>query len=119
MTDLLPGQLAYVFGVSILDAALLSWVALLWYRRSVRRLMRERGPETVAPPAEPRQTAAPIGHTSSNERLEEFSLTEEPPESTTARTSVIPRAGQRRVMLAYAAGAAAYAAVITTLKFTA
>lgn len=119
MTDLLPGQLAYVFGVSILDAALLSWVALLWYRRSVRRLMRERGPETVAPPAEPQQTAAPIAHTSSNERLEEFSLTEEPPESTTARTSIIPRAGQRRVMLAYAAGAAAYAAVITTLKFTA
>ena len=41
MTQLLPGQLLYIFGASILDAALLSWLALLWYRRSVNRLMRE------------------------------------------------------------------------------
>ena len=119
VTDLLPGQLAYVFGVSILDAAFLSWVALLWYRRSVRRLMREGGPDAVTPPAEPRQPAVPTAHTSPDDQLEEFSLTEEPPESTNVRSSVIPRAGQRRVILAYAAGAAAYAAVITTLKFTA
>jgi hypothetical protein len=38
-----PGQLAHVFLISILDAALLSWLALLWYRRSVRRLMGGRG----------------------------------------------------------------------------
>ena len=41
MSQLLPGQLLYIFGASILDAALLSWLALLWYRRSVNRLMRE------------------------------------------------------------------------------
>ena len=28
VTDILPGQLAHTFGVSILDAALLSWLAL-------------------------------------------------------------------------------------------
>jgi len=118
VTDLLPGQLAYVFGVSILDAAFLSWVALLWYRRSVRRLMRERGPGTVSRPAEPPQPARPSAHTSSDGQLEEFSLTEEPPESTSVTTNVILRAGRGRVILAYAVGAAAYAAVVTTLKFT-
>ena len=41
MTEILPGQLLYIFGASIFDAALLSWLALLWYRRSVNRLMRE------------------------------------------------------------------------------
>ena len=43
MGALLRGQLAYVFLTAILDAALISWIALRWYRRSVRRLMRERG----------------------------------------------------------------------------
>lgn len=119
MTDLLPGQLAYVFGVSILDAALLSWLALLWYRRSVRRLMRERGPDAVTPSPEPRQPASTIVRPSSHDRLGEFPLTEESPESTNVTPAVIPRAVQRRVMVAYAAGAAAYAGVITTLKFTA
>jgi hypothetical protein len=119
VTDLLPGQLVYVFGVSTLDAAFLSWVALLWYRRSVRRLMRERAPEAVTPTEESRQAAVPTAHTSSDDQVEELSLTEEPPESTKVRRSVIPRAGQGRVILAYAVGAAAYAAVITTLKFMA
>ena len=119
MTDILPGQLAYVFGVSILDAAFLSWVALLWYRRSVRRLMRERGPETVLPAAEARQPAMPTAHTSSNSPLEEFSLTEEPTESPNVRKSVSTHTGNRRVILAYVVGAAAYATVVTTLKFTA
>ena len=39
MGSVLPGQLVYVFFVSIVDAAILSWLALLWYRRTVRRLM--------------------------------------------------------------------------------
>ena len=119
MTDLLPGQLAYVFGVSILDAALLSWLALLWYRRSVRRLMRERGPDIVTPSPEPRQPASTIVRPSSHDRAGDFPLTEESPELTNVAPAVIPRVVQRRVMVAYAAGAAAYAAVITTLKFTA
>ena len=52
MTQLLPGQLLDVVGASILDAALLSWLALLWYRRSVNRLMREAPPAAVAGPVE-------------------------------------------------------------------
>ena len=54
MTQLLPGQLLYIFGASILDAALLSWLALLWYRRSVNKLMREVPPHTAAASAEQR-----------------------------------------------------------------
>src|SRR5882672_3937358 len=41
MRALLPGQLAYVFLIAILDAALISWIALRWYRRAVKRLMSE------------------------------------------------------------------------------
>jgi hypothetical protein len=117
VTDLLPGQLVYVFGVSILDAAFLSWLALLWYRRSVRRLMRERGPDAAALPAEPRQPASPIVHTA--DRHGQFPLNEESPESANATPAVIPRSVRRRVTVAYAVGAAAFAAVITTLKVTA
>jgi hypothetical protein len=114
VTDILPGQLVYIVGVSILDAALLSWLALLWYRRSVRRLMREGGAAPSAPHAEssprpvlPASTAAagPGG----------LSLTEEQA-GTTTRTP-LGRPGLRRVILAYSLGAAAYAAVITTLKY--
>jgi hypothetical protein len=118
VTDILPGQLAYVFGVSILDAACLSWVALLWYRRSVRRLMREGGPTDISAPATPGQPFVPGDRTSPAGQPEEFSLNEEPAASTEAGT-ILPRARQGRVIVAYALGAAAYAAVITTLKFTA
>ena len=59
MTQLLPGQLLYIFGVSILDAALLSWLALLWYRRSVNKLMREAPPDTAAASAEWRESSVP------------------------------------------------------------
>src|SRR5688572_14724090 len=81
--------------------------------------MRERGPDAVTPSPEPRPPASTIVRPSSHDRLGEFPLTEESPESTNVTPAVIPRAVQRRVMVAYAAGAAAYAGVITTLKFTA
>ena len=119
MTDLLPGQLAYMFGVSILDAAFLSWLALLWYRRSVRRLMRERGPAATAPAAEPSPPASATAGTSTHDRLGEYPLTEESPESTNVASTVIPRPVQGRLVVAYSVGAAAHAAVITTLKFAA
>lgn len=114
MTDILPGQLAYIFGVSILDAALLSWLALLWYRRSVRRLMREGSAGTLAPPVEAsRPVRAAATKPAGPDRV---SLAEEPA-GTTPR---IPLGGHGlgRVVLAYSLGAAAYAAVITTLKFS-
>ena len=114
MRDILPGQLMYVFGVSILDAAFLAWLALLWYRRSVRRLMREGAPKgsgrtiELAPPTSSAETAAA-------ESLE-FVLREEQPVDVRS-ASVLSRAGRGRVIAVYCVGAAAYAAVITTLKF--
>ena len=48
MNQLLPGQLLYIFGASFLDAAVLSWLALFWYRHSVNRLMREVSAGAIA-----------------------------------------------------------------------
>jgi hypothetical protein len=113
--DILPGQLVYVFGVSILDAAFLAWLALLWYRRSVRRLMREGSPGTAGRPAD-RASALPAS--SARGKSDEFSLREEQPDQVVHDTLSFPRGRLRRVVAAYCLGAAAYAAVITTLKFT-
>jgi hypothetical protein len=128
VTDLLPGQLTYVFAVSILDAAFLSWLALLWYRRSVRRLMREGAPGSAALPAAPpvatsqslvedARTHSAVGVEAPSLELDELSREDWHPDSTNAGSG--RRAWQRRVVLAYVAGAAAYAAVVTTLKFSA
>jgi hypothetical protein len=115
VTDILPGQLIYIFGVSILDAALVSWLALLWYRRSVRRLMREGSAGTTAPQVEhsPPPVRRPATAAAAPDGL---SLAEE--QAGTAPPTPLggPRLG--RVVLAYSLGAGAYAAVITTLKFS-
>src|SRR4029077_8877233 len=74
VTDILPGQLVYIVGVSILDAALLSWLALLWYRRSVRRLMREGSAGTPAPPVESSQRPVLLPETTAAAGPGDFSL---------------------------------------------
>ena len=80
MTQLLPGQLLYIFGASILDAALLSWLALLWYRRSVNRLMREARPDTAAG-AEQQDSSVPSRAAAPPTEPGELILTEERPEA--------------------------------------
>ncbi len=116
MTQLLPGQLLYIFGASILDAALLSWLALLWYRRSVNRLMREAPPDAVAGSAEQHDSPVPSQSAVSPTEPGELILAEERPE-TLPHTAAIPRPGMVRLIVAYSVGAAAFAAVITCLKF--
>ena len=116
MTQLLPGQLLYIFGASILDAALLSWLALLWYRRSVNRLMREAPPDTVAASAEQHDSSVPSQSAAPPTEPGELILTEERPE-TLPHTAAEPRPGMVRLIVAYSAGAAAFAAVITGFKF--
>ncbi len=56
----LSGQLIYHFLIAVFDAAVLSWLALVWYRRSMRALMRAPAPAdpTGAPIAAP-STGAP------------------------------------------------------------
>lgn len=117
MTDLLPGQLVHIFGISILDAALLSWLALLWYRRSVRALMREAAPGMAGSPAAWFDNSVAPSRAGIAEPGE-FTLAEVTP-ATTARRPHLPRSGMERVVVAYALGAAAFAAVVTTLKFAA
>ncbi len=115
MTERLPGELSYIFAISILDAVLLSWLALLWYRRSVRRLMSEGVQKPVSSLDGSHGAALPVATAGSGEP-DGVSLTEE--QATPAgATSILHRAGLGRVVLAYGLGAALYAAVITTLKF--
>ena len=116
MTQLLPGQLLYIFGASILDAALLSWLALLWYRRSVNRLMREAQPDAVAGSAEQHNSPVPSQSAVPPTEPGELILAEERPE-TLPHTAAIPRPGMVRLIVAYSVGAAAFAAVITCFKF--
>lgn len=115
-TDLLPGQLAYVFGVSILDAALLAWLTLRWYRRSVRRLMREGATPTSGLPVEAGQRAV-VTEVAALSQPDGLLLSEEQPEP--GGHPFLRQAGLGRLIVAYSLGAASYAAVITTLKFTA
>jgi hypothetical protein len=110
MGALLTGQLAYVFLVASLDAALISWVALRWYRRSVRRLMRERGtPAVVAvesaaegPPSVPVASPPPL-------TIALFQAQN----ATQSRRSAHTGMGWRRLTVAYGIGAALHSAVIT------
>jgi hypothetical protein len=114
VTDILPGQLIYIFVVSILDAALLSWLALLWYRRSVRRLMREVAPGVAGPPAEAPAPSGARSPAAPHSAPGELTLVEERHEAAPRETTL---KGRTTVIIAYCLGAAAYAAVITTLKF--
>jgi len=117
MGALLNGKLAYVFLVSILDAALISWIALGWYRRSVLRLMRERGApsraiaavENAPGQASPSMPPAPLEPLT----VALFDLEDRPK----GRRPRPPGVGLRRLSIAYCIGAALYSAVITYFFF--
>jgi hypothetical protein len=112
----LNGQLLYIIGVSILDAAILSWVALRWYQRSVSRMMRpdaaarqqhdstalvESVPlETGVPPSVPRVP------------LDVALVVPERPSSRTGWQRDWP-ADWPRVAAAYVIGAALFSTVVT------
>ena len=116
MTQMLPGQLLYIFGASIFDAALLSWLALLWYRRSVSRLMREVAPAAEAGTVERHDFPVPSESAASPTERVELKLSEERAD-TLSHAPAVPRPGMLRLVVAYSAGAAAFAAVITCLKY--
>ena len=116
MTQLEPWQLLYLFAVSILDAALLSWLALLWYRRSVNRLMRETPREQGTGSFERHDCSVPSPTTASPIEAGDLKLTEERPQASPHHAAVL-RPPMRRVILAYGVGAAAFAATITGFKY--
>lgn len=112
--ELLPGQLTQVFLISILDAALLSWLALVWYRRSVRHLMGQRGspsyPAVAPEPAPPRASVAGAAQPLA------FALFEPAP-GWPPREALLPH-GKRRLAAAYCVGALVFGATITALKLS-
>jgi hypothetical protein len=111
MNDL-PGKLIHLFGVSIIDAVLLAWLALLWYRRSVRRLMRGAVAAAATPTTDVHQPSPPA----TSPLADELQLAEEHILPTEAAATWREASG--RVILAYCLGAAAYAAIMTALKFS-
>ena len=117
MGGLLTGELANVFLIAILDAAVISWIALRWYRRSVRRLMQQRGSQSAtmapverapdqSPPSTPAASPAPLT----------FAVFDAQ-EAALSKRSQHAGMGWRRLAVAYGIGAALHSAVITTVFF--
>ena len=119
MGGLLTGQLAYVFLVAILDAALISWIALGWYRRSVLRLMRERGaPSRVTGAVESAPDQAPPSTPATPLEPLTFAVFDSDGRAQ-SRSSQLTDIGRGRLSIVYAIGAALHAAVITYSFFSA
>jgi hypothetical protein len=111
---LLTGQLAWVFLCAILDAAVISWIALRWYRRSVRRLMWQPGGKASASAAVaavpgPSSASAP----SASPQPLSVSLFDGQ-DAVPAKRSPHAGLGWRRLSIAYGIGAALHSAVITS-----
>jgi hypothetical protein len=111
MDDLLPGELAYIFLISILDAALLSWLTLRWYDRAMKKLMRARVMPDSAVPATTSDDVPPHAPVIALSPLR-FALFG--PDGARPASGVLTR----RVVLAYVTGAALYSAVITALMLS-
>ena len=120
MDGLLSGKLGYVFFVSIADATILSVLALVWFRRSVRALMARRGSVSVAlnAVADERSRATGLRAHHPTPKLS-FALFESDAARASARAPAMlrQRALRRRLVVAYSLGAGAYALVMTTLQF--
>jgi hypothetical protein len=118
VNGLLTGELGYVFYVSIVDAAILSVVALFVFRRSVRRLMRSQGSgERVAADApsplrrEPTPSASPKSLSFAVFEPRDIDRREPPV------AAELNRPARRRLVVAYTLGALAYSVVMTALQF--
>ena len=109
MGDTFNGELAYVFLVSIVDAAVLSWIALRWYRRSVSRIM-QRPPGLPEPldHDEPPADAAAAARDPLRMGVVEASRV-----PTTALAQSLPASVWQRVAIAYGTGALLYSAVMS------
>ena len=111
MDDLLSGKLGHFFLVSIVDAALVSLLVFWWYRRSVRTLMGRTGAgaQPLRDPHSPARSPAPPP--AAGPLL--FVLSDSPgPES----RSRVTGPGILRLVTAYGAGAAAFAAGMVILQ---
>jgi hypothetical protein len=115
MTELLSGQILHTFGIAVVDAVLLSWLTLAWYRRSVLRLMTQRVPGGARPadldkPLEEPRLAATHARGPASLSFAMFDSGVAPPSTRHGDPAV--RAVRVRLILAYAFGAAAWSAVM-------
>jgi len=105
----LPGQLAYVFLISIADAALLSWLTLRWYAHSMRKLMMARSQSGASPISAAADAAAipPRTAPASPLKFALFGAAGAPPPTATFSLS--------RLVVAYCVGAGLFSAVTSVL----
>jgi hypothetical protein len=112
----LNGQLFYIIGISILDAAVLSWFALRWYRRSVSRMMRP-SPARYDDPLPFAETAAldpPVLSRPAHTPLDIALVVPSAPSSGTgSRWQREWPAPWHRLAAAYVVGAALFSTVVT------
>src|SRR5262245_15903175 len=114
MTDTLAGELINLLLVAVIDAALLSWIALWWYQRSVSAITSAR-PTLPAPaqslPSPPPFVAAVTAGVFPLEakRRGNDATAEVDPEDVSA--------SRRRIVAAYTLGTLAFAATIAVAKF--
>ncbi len=126
----LQGQLIHYFLIAVLDAALLSWLAMAWYRRRMLALMRATSvPGRDAPSAPDGDSGLSRPETAvvhSGSRLDLAGRDFSSAGTQTADTQAVGRNVssadtrgrhvRRRLVAAYATGAALYSAVITALR---
>jgi len=114
---LVSGKLSYVLLVGIVDAAILSWLALVWFRRAVRRLMRQRaGDVTATSPARSARGAAPMSSEKAP-RDPTFAIFE--PDGRRSAQGWLPAIpGRRRLLVVYGVAAGLHALAITVFQLS-
>ena len=127
---LLSGQLASLLLLAVVDAAVLSWVALRWYRSTVRRLMIARAPagsatlgddwaarplggEPIPDVGAARAGGSPAGGNLQFARYDLSAAQPAPSDRPEARARAVPRPA--RLWVAYLAGGLLWSAVMTSL----
>lgn len=114
MTDTLTGELINLLLVAVIDAALLSWIALWWYQRSVTAITATRpaapapAESSFLPPPLP-VAVTPGAFPLEAKRDLDAATAEVDPQDVSA--------SRRRIAAAYTLGALAFAATITAAKF--
>ena len=117
MDSLVSGKLSYVLLVGIVDAAILSWLALVWFRRAVRRLMRQRaGDVTATSAARSERGAAPMSPEKAP-RVPTFAIFE--PDGRRSAQGWLPAIpGRRRLLVVYGVAAGLHALAITVFQLS-
>jgi hypothetical protein len=110
--SLVSGQLSYVLLVGVVDAAILSWLALVWFRRAVRRLMRQRAADGTATAPAPGAASMPPDGAPSGPTFAIF----EPDGGRAAQGWLPALPGRRRLLIVYGVAAGLHALVITAFQ---